>query len=99
MKKCKSREKVIIKKKYEKKYISGISKQFENTSHLMDIIPIPICKFWNSVTIPTPFRTEVGTTNLFLFLFAEEKKIFSDHWFTRNFTEVRIPKKTILRFF
>ena len=41
-----------------------------HTSHLTNIIPIPICKFWNSQTIPIPIRTEVGSTNLFLFLFA-----------------------------
>ena len=41
-----------------------------NTSHLTNIIPIPIRKFQNSRTIPIPIRTEVGFVNLFLFLFA-----------------------------
>ena len=39
-----------------------------NTFCLPNIIPIPICKFWNSQTIPIPFCTEVGSANLFLFL-------------------------------
>ena len=43
---------------------------FLNSSHLTNIIPIPICKFWDSWTIPIPFCIEVGSANLFLFLFA-----------------------------
>ena len=41
-----------------------------NTSHLTNIISIPFRKFWNSQTIPIPICTEVGSVNLFLFLFA-----------------------------
>ena len=66
----KSQEKEIIKIKYDRKNISGIHELFANTSHLTNIIPIPIRKFWNSRTIPIPIRTEVGSANLFLFLFA-----------------------------
>ena len=47
-----SNEKYIrVKKKkffeifFEKKKISGIRELFANTSHLTNIIPIPICKF------------------------------------------------------
>ena len=43
---------------------------FANTSHLMNIIPIPILMFWNSQTIPIPIHTEVCYANLFVFLFA-----------------------------
>ena len=31
---------------------------------MTNIIPIPIRKFWNSLTIPIPIRTEVGSANL-----------------------------------
>ena len=41
-----------------------------NTFHLTNIVPIPIRKFWDSQTIPIPIRTEVGSTNLILFLFG-----------------------------
>ena len=61
---------IFLEKKFEKKNISGIREQFANTSHLTNIIPIPIRKFWDSQTIPIPIRTEVGSANLFLFLFA-----------------------------
>ena len=61
---------IFLDTKFEKKIISGIREQFANTSHLTNIIPIPIRKFWNSQTIPIPIRTEVGSANLFLFLFA-----------------------------
>ena len=53
-----------------KKWLSGIRELFSNTSHPMNIIPIPIRKFWNSQTIPIPIGTEVGSAKLFLFLFA-----------------------------
>ena len=36
----------------------------------MNIIPFPICKSWNSQTIPIPIPTEVGSANQFPFLFA-----------------------------
>ena len=36
----------------------------------MNIIPIPICKLWNSRNIPIPICIEVGFANLFQFLFA-----------------------------
>ena len=65
-----SNEKYIrVKKKkfldifFEKKNISGICELFANISHMTNIIPIPICKFWNSQTIPIPIRSEVGSTN------------------------------------
>ena len=54
----------------EKKTYTGIHELFDNTSHLTNIIPIPIRMFWISRTIPIPIRTEVGFANLFLFLFA-----------------------------
>ena len=38
----------------KKKKISVILELFANTSHLTNIIPIPIRKFWNSQTIPIP---------------------------------------------
>ena len=44
-----------------RKKISGIQELFANSSHLTNIIPIPIGKFWNSQTIPIPIRTEVGS--------------------------------------
>ena len=37
---------------------------------MTNIIPIPICKFLDSQIIPIPISTEVGSANLFLFLFA-----------------------------
>ena len=55
---------------YERKNISDNRKLFANSSHLTNIIPIPICNFWDSQTIPIPIHTIVGSTNLFLFLFA-----------------------------
>ena len=42
---------------------------------MTNIIPIPIRKFGNSQTIPIPICTEVGSTNLFLFLFAGKNTI------------------------
>ena len=65
----------VKKKKFldiflRKKKKFGIRELFANTSHLTNIIPIPIRKFWNSQTIPIPIHTEVGSANLFLFLFA-----------------------------
>ena len=69
----------VKKKKFldiflRKNMISGIRELFGNTSHLTNIIPIPIPirKFWNSLTIPTPIRAEFGSGNLFLFLFAQK---------------------------
>ena len=47
------------------KLISGIRELFANTSYLTKI-----SKFWNSQPIPIPIRTEVGSSNLFLFLVA-----------------------------
>ena len=44
---------------------------------MTNTLPIPICKFGNSQTIPIPICTEVGSANLFLFLFAGKKTI---HW-------------------
>ena len=54
MKKYKSQEKDFFRHLIEKKQISGIHELFANTSHLTNIIPIPIRKFWNSKTIPIP---------------------------------------------
>ena len=64
------KKKKLLEKDKGKKYISGIREYFANTSNLTNIIPIPICKFLISQTIPIPIRTEVGSANLFLFLFA-----------------------------
>ena len=66
----KSKEKEIVKHFLREKRISGICELFANTSHVTNIIPIPIRKFWNSQTIPIPICTEIGSANLFLFLFA-----------------------------
>ena len=64
------------------KNISDICEKLLNSSHLTNIIPIPICKFLDSQTIPNPICTEVGSTNLFLFLFAGRKKrLFAHHCF------------------
>ena len=52
------------------KQILSICELFANTSHLTNIIPIPIYKFWNSQTIPIQICTEIGSANLFLFPFA-----------------------------
>ena len=41
---------------------------------MTNIIPIPIHTFWNSRIIPIPNRTEIGSANVFLFLFAGGKK-------------------------
>ena len=65
-----SNEKKSFRYFFEKKWISNILDLFANTSHLTNIIPIPIRKLWNSRTTFIPIRTEVGTPNLFLFLFA-----------------------------
>ena len=54
----------VKKKKLLQKY------ERKNVQVFMNIIPMPICKFWDSQTIPIPIRTEFGSTNLFLFLFA-----------------------------
>ena len=64
------KEKNIRKIWGKKKHILGIHEYFANTSHLTNFIPIPICKFWDSRTIPIPMCTEIGSTNLFLFLFV-----------------------------
>ena len=64
----------------KEKKISGICELFANTSHLTNIIPIPIRMFWNSQTIPIPICAEVGSSNLFLFLFAGKITI-ADHCF------------------
>ena len=48
--------------------ISGICELFAKTSHLTNIISIPIRKSWNSQNIPIPIHTEVGSANLFLFV-------------------------------
>ena len=48
-----------------KNFVSGFHELFANTSYLTKI-----CKFWNSQPIPIPIRTEVGSSNLFLFLVA-----------------------------
>ena len=53
---------------------------FVKYSHLTNIIPIPICKFWNSWTIPISICTKVGSANLFLFLFAGEITIRWSLW-------------------
>ena len=65
-----SQEKELLNNFLEKIYILGICEYFANTSHLTNIIPIPIGKFWNSQTIPISIPTEVGSANLFLFLFT-----------------------------
>ena len=57
--------------------ISGYRELFAITSHLTNIILIPICKFGNSRTIPFPICTEDDSPNLFLFLFAGKITI---HW-------------------
>ena len=62
------KKKKLLETFLRKKKISGICELFANTFHLTNIIPIR--KFWNSRTIPIPIRTEVGSANLFLFLFA-----------------------------
>ena len=46
---------------------------------MTNIIPIPICMSWDSRTTPIPIPTEVGSANLFIFLFAG-KLLFADHW-------------------
>ena len=69
-KKKRVKKKTFLENIEKKIYISGICEYIANTSHQTNIIPIPICKFWNSQTIPIPICTEVGSTNLFLFLFA-----------------------------
>ena len=51
---CLNQEKEFFGFFWRKKKISGICELFANTSHLTDIIPIPIRKFWNSQTIPIP---------------------------------------------
>ena len=64
------KKKIFLDIFLREKKMKGICELFANTSHLTNIIPIPICKFWNSQTIPIPICKEVGFTNLFLFLFA-----------------------------
>ena len=44
-----------------KKYLSDIYYWFAKTSRLTNTIPIPICRFWYSQTIPIPIHTEVGS--------------------------------------
>ena len=65
-----SKKKYIRVKKRKEIYDRNIFQIFVNRSHLTNIIPIAIPKFWDSQTIPIPNRTEFGSANLFLFLFA-----------------------------
>ena len=48
---------------------------FANTSCLRNTIPIPIRKFWYLGIIPIPIHEDIGSMNLFLFLFAGKKNI------------------------
>ena len=73
----------VKKKKFQtfferKKKKSVICELFVNTYHLTIIIIIPICKLWNSQTIPIPIRTEVAT-QIYSYSYFWEKLLFADH--------------------